>query len=148
MIIKRVLCVCKGNSDRSPMMAAVLQMYLDNTISLKGEVQCESAGMLEIADKGGGASPLMIKAARRIGLDLSSHNKRWVNSLEIGNYDLFVCVDEEVAAHVIELGADMKKVCNAGISNPWPSQFQRDFDDTSERIMGAMFRVITRYFSE
>ena len=149
-MIKKVLCVCKGNGDRSPMMAAVLQMYLSNSFNmnlLAKDVVCESAGMLEIANKGGGASPLMIKAAKRIGIQLSSHEKRWVNSLHIYDYDLFVCVDDEVAAYVIGLGADIKKVCNAGISNPWPSQFQRDFDDTVERIMGAIFRVVTRYFS-
>lgn len=146
-MIKRILCICKGNSDRSPMMAAVLQMYLDNTILPEGEVQCESAGILEIADKGGGASPLMVKAARRIGIDISSHKKRWVDSLNINNYDLFVCAENDVAAHMIKLGADIKKICNAQISNAWPSSFQRDLDDTAERIMGAMFRVVTRYFS-
>ncbi len=144
-MIKRVLCICKGNNDRSPMMAAVLQMYLSNA-SMK-DVVCESAGILEIANKGGGVSPLMVKAAKRIGIDLSSHKKCWVNSLKINDYDLFVCADNEVAARVIELGADMKKVCNAGVSNCWPSQFQRDLDDTAERIMAAMFRVVTRYFS-
>ena len=160
MMIKKVLCVCKGNGDRSPMMAAVLRMYLEQSFKLVGQmskaklerglkeaVLCESAGMLEIANKGGGASPPMIEAAKRIGIDLSSHKRRWVNSLNINDYDLFVCVDDDVAAYVIGLGTDIKKVCNAEISNPWPSQFPRDFDDTVERIMGAMFRVITRYFS-
>jgi len=148
-MIKKVLCVCKGDGDRSPMMAGALEMYLDNTIpgGQTCEIDCESAGILEIADKGGCASPLMIKAARRIGIQLSSHERRWVKSLNISDYDLFVCVDEEVAAYVIDLGADIKKVCNAQISNPWPSTFQRDLDDTAERIMGAMFRVVTRYFS-
>ncbi len=145
-MIKRVLCVCMGNGDRSPFMAPVLQMYLDNTILPDGEVHCESAGILEIADKSGGASPLMIKAARRIGIDLSSHQRRWVNRLDINHYDLFVCVDDEVAAYMINLGADIKKVCNVQISNAWPSTFQRDLDDTAERILGAMFRVVTRYF--
>lgn len=145
-MIKRVLCVCKGNGDRSPMMAAVLGMYLNQT--LKEDVVCdESAGILEIADKGGGASPLMVKAAKRIGIDLSSHKRRWVKSLKISDYDLFVCVDDEVAAYVIELGADIKKVCNAQISNAWPSRFQRDLNDTAEKILAAMFRVVTRYFS-
>jgi len=146
--IKKVLCVCKGNGDRSPMMAGVLEMYLDNAIS-DGQVcqiDCESAGILKIANNGNGASPLMIKAAKRIGIHLSSHERRWVNSLNINDYDLFVCVDDEVAAYVIELGADINKVCNAQISNAWPSRFQRDLDDTAERIMGAMFRVVTRYF--
>jgi protein-tyrosine-phosphatase len=148
-MINKVLCVCKGNGDRSPMMEAVLQMYLDRiTLSSSCRIQCESAGILEIADKGGGASPLMIKAAKRIGIDLSSHIRRWVNSLDINDCDLFVCVDDEVAAHfIMELGVDIKKVCNVQINNAWPSTFQRDLDDTAEKIMAAMFRVVTRYFS-
>ncbi len=144
-MIEQVLCVCLGNSDRSPMMAAVLDMYLGN--ALKDDMICESAGILEIANKGGGASPLMVNAAKRIGLNLSSHKRRWVDSLEISDYDLFVCVDDNVAAHILELGIDIEKICNAGISNCWPSQFQRDLDDTAEKIMGAMFRVVTRHFS-
>lgn len=160
MIIKKVLCVCKGNGDRSPFMAAVLQMYWDESFKLVGQmseekikqsleenVLFESAGILEIADKGGSASSFMIKAAKRIGIDLSSHKRRWVNSLHFKDYDLFVCVDEEVAAYVIGLGVDIKKVCNAQVPNPWPSQFQRDHDDTAGRIMDRMFHVITRYFS-
>ena len=143
-MIEKVLCVCLGNSDRSPMMAAVLKMYLKNVAM--GNVFCESAGILEIADKGGGASPLMINAAKRIGLDLSSHRRRRVDSLEISRYDLFVCVDDRVAAYILELGVDIKNICNARVSNCWPSQFQRDLDDTAENIMGAMFRVVTRYF--
>ena len=151
-MIKKVLCVCKGNGDRSPMMAGVLDMYLTYPLmSLAGssKVQCKSAGILEIAKNGGGASPLMIKAASRIGIDLSSHKRRWVDSLDnINDYDLFICVDDEVADHLItKLGVDIKKVCNVQISNAWPSQFQRDLNDTAERIMGAMFRVVTRYFS-
>ena len=147
-MINRVWCICKGNEDRSPMMAAVLQMYLKQGF-IKGHVLCESAGILEIADKGGGASPLMIKAAKRIGIDLSSHKSRWVNSLDINDCDLFVCADNDVAAYLImKLGVDRKKVCNAQISNAWPSSFQRDLDDTAEGIMAAMFRVVTRYFSE
>ena len=145
-MIEQVLCVCLGNSDRSPMMAAVLDMYLGN--ALKDDMICESAGILEIANKGGGASPSMVNAAKRIGLNLSSHKRRWVNSLlDLIAYDLFVCVDDEVAAYLMGLGVDMKQICNAEVSNPWPSQFQRDLDDTAERIMGAMFRVVTRYFS-
>lgn len=148
--IKKVLCVCKGNGDRSPMMAAVLQMYLDRTTQAGSRIHCESAGILEIADKGGDASPLMVKAAKRIGIDLSKHERRWIDRLggcPLSEYGLFVCVDEEVAAYVMNLGVNIKKICNAQISNSWPSQFQQDFDRTAERIMGAMFRVVTRYSS-
>lgn len=144
-MIKKVLCVCLGNGDRSPFMTAVLRMYLEN--AGKNGVICTSAGVLEIAGKGGRASTLMRKVARRIGLDLSSHERRWIDSLDVSKYDLFVCVDDMVAAHVLGLGVDIKKVCNVQVDNCWPSQFQRDLDDTAERIMGAMLRVVSRYFS-
>jgi len=147
-MIKNVLCVCKGNSDRSPMMAAVLQMYLENTVLLNDKVHCESAGILEIASKGGKASSFMVKAARRIGIDLSRHSKHWIDSLCLSRYDLFVCVDEDVAAYVLNLGVDIEKICNAQVSNPWPSQFQEDHDNTAGKIMERMFHVVTRYFSE
>jgi len=143
-MIKRILCVCKGNGDRSPMMAAALKMLLWNAGI---EVFCESAGILQAADGGGGASSFMVTAAKRIGIDLSGHERRWVSKLSLGTYDLFICVDSEVAAHMIGIGADIKKVCNAEISNPWPSQFQEDFNRTAGRILAAMFQVVTRYFS-
>jgi len=148
--ITRVLCVCKGNGDRSPMMSGVLQMLLDRITPSGSRIHCESAGILEIANSGGGASSFMVKIADRIGIDLSKHKRRWINKLRgcpLSEYGLFVCVDEEVAAYVMDLGVDIKKICNAQISNPWPSQFQQDFDDTAEIIMGAMFRVVTRHFS-
>ena len=144
--ITRVLCVCKGNGDRSPMMAGVLQMYLDRTDFPDRNVVCESAGIPEIASNIVGASHHMIEAANRLNIDLGSHERRWVNSLDINEYHLIVCVDDKVAAHVIGLGADISNVYNAQISNPWPSQFQRDFDDTAEQIMAKMYRVVTRHF--
>lgn len=148
-MIKSVLCVCKGNSDRSPMMAATLQMYLDRAaITSRSGVHCESAGILAVAGQAGGASSFMVKAAKRIGIDLSSHSKRCISSLDLSQYELFVCVDEDVATYVLGTGVDIKKICNAQVSNPWPSQFQQDYDQTAGRIMERMFQVVTRYFSE
>jgi len=147
MGIKRVLCVCKGNSDRSPAMEAVLRMYLENA---GHDVTVESAGILEVADKGGSCSSCIAKAASRIGLDLSEHCKRWIEKLDLDGYDLFVVVDETVANRVLELaGFDkMSKVHNAEVTNPWPSQFQEDHDKTFQYILGAMHKVMVRYFSE
>jgi len=48
--MKKVLCVCLGNSDRSPVMAAVLGMYLK---SAGHETEVQSAGTLEFCKKGG-----------------------------------------------------------------------------------------------
>ena len=109
-------------------------------------VQCESAGILESAAEGS-ASPYAIVAGKRIGIDLSDHRRRQIDSLDLRDFDLFVCVDEKVAAYVLALGVPMEKIYNVQISNPWPVQFQVEYDETAEAIMKAVYRTIIRYFS-
>lgn len=142
--MKNVLCVCIGNGDRSPVMAAVLGMFLKNA---GHEAVCESAGVGENAAKGGGATSFAVAAAKRIGIDLSGHTKRRITSLNLRDYDLIICASDEIAGQVIQTGADMKNVYNAQITNPWPCQFQEDYDRTFEQALAAMYRVVARYFS-
>lgn len=143
MVIKRVLCVCVGNSDRSPMMAAVLGMFLKNAGRV---VVCESAGTGPTAAKGT-TTPFAIRAAQRIGLDISQHVRRRTTDLDLKAYDLIVCANDQIAGEIIEAGAPMKNVYNVQVPNPWPVQFEADYHGTVEAIMAAMYRVIVRYFS-
>lgn len=141
----KVICICKGNSDRSPMMAEVLDMYLKNA-GIKG-VAVSSAGVLEVA-KNGTAAEFAIVAGKRIGLDLTSHRRRWFNELpDKAGYDLYICVDDEVAGLVMGQGVNLKKIANANTPNPWPCQRQHQYDKTMGRIMTAMYEVVTDYFS-
>lgn len=137
--------MCIGNSDRSPVMAAVLRMYLRNT---NYKVICESAGISENAAKGGCAAKFAVAAARRIGLDISDHQKQHIATVNLADYDLIVCVSDEVAGKVIEAGADLRNVYNAQISNLWPYQFQDDYDTTFMQILAAMYKVVAHYFSD
>jgi len=144
MMVKKVLCVCIGNSDRSPVMAAVLGMLLKNA---GHDVICESAGISENA-RGGKAAQHGTAAAKKIGLDLSGHSRRHIGALDLTSYDLFICASDEIAGAVIEAGADMKKIYNANITNPWPVQFQEDYDaQCMPAILSGMYRVVCRYFS-
>ena len=144
MAIKKVLCVCIGNSDRSPVMAAVLGMFLKDA---GHDVVCESAGISDSA-RTGKAAPYGLTAAKKIGLDLSSHARQHISAVDLKSYDLIVCASDEIAGTVIEAGADMKKVYNASITNPWPVQFQEDYDaQCMPAILSGMFRVVCRYFS-
>ena len=138
----KILCVCLGNSDRSPVMAAVLEMFLKNA---GRDVTCESAGV-EKSAMSGSAGKYGITAAKRIGLDISGHQRRHVSALNLDDYDLFICASDEIAGKLIEAGVDMKKVYNAQVTNPWPVQFQEDYDLTMANILTAMYRVVTRYF--
>lgn len=140
---RKILCVCVGNADRSPAMATILQMYLHcNGLS----TICESAGLSPNADKGGPAPEHVRTACQRIGINMSNHKRRHIKSVNLGEFDLIITVNDEVAAKVIEAGADVKKVYNANIPNPWPVQFQDDYDQTFALILGAMYRVVSRYF--
>ena len=141
--MKSVLCVCIGNGDRSPAMAAVLQLFLER---FGNRVECESAGIGESAHQGH-ASRFAIDAAKRIGIHLSEHSRRHISSLDLGDYDLIVCASDEIAAKVIEAGASIDRVYTTPILNPWPCHFQEDYDETFKHILPAMYRVVTRYFS-
>ncbi len=139
----KILCACIGNSDRSPLMAAVLGMFLKNA---GHACVVESAGIGENAATGGPAAPFAIAAAKRIGLDLSGHKRRRTNSLDLKSYDLIVCASDEVAGQIIKDGGDMKQLYNAQITNPWPVPFEQDYERTAVAIMGAMYLVVARYF--
>ncbi|MFA6414478.1 MAG: hypothetical protein WC217_02040 [Candidatus Paceibacterota bacterium] len=141
---KKILCVCIGNADRSPVMAAVLGMFLKNA---GHDVVCESAGISGSA-RTGKAAPYGLAAAKKIGLDLSEHVRRHIHDVDLRSYDLIVCASDEIAGKVVEEGADMKTVYNANITNPWPVQFQEDYDaQCMPAILSGMYRIVCRYFS-
>lgn len=145
--IKKVLCVCKGNSDRSPVMAKVLRMFLEKRFP---GVTVESAGILEVAATGGPCSPHATFAAGRIGLVLVDHKRRWINNLgDLSDIDLFVVVDEEVANYVLGIigHENRSRVMNVQINNPWPSEDQADHDETFQDVLAKMYKVVTRRFS-
>ncbi len=146
MNIKKILCVCYGNSDRSPAMVAVLGMFLKNA---GHEVIVGSAGAGPSAKKGGTASIYALTACRLIGLDITGHQRRHVSQVNLGEYDLIVATDDFVVAMLLEQGVDIEKVYNAGISNgQWPFKFQEDYDNVFRNVLTAMFTVVSRYFSK
>ena len=151
--IKRIMCVCLGNSDRSPVMAAVLTWMLQNA-GIK-DVVVHSAGVTDSAKSGARAGIFGIRAAKLLGLDISGHKRQHVSTLLAAlpageDYDLYVCVNDDVAGKLMEEFTDpsslMPKMYNAQIPNPWPVQFDADYEPTMKAILSQMFIVIARYF--
>ncbi|MEI6494477.1 MAG: hypothetical protein WCO03_00255 [bacterium] len=142
--MKKVLCVCYGNSDRSPAMAAVLAMYLKNA---GFDTEVESAGTSDEYAKSGSAAPTAVNAAARIGLDLSGHRKRPISALNLQDYDLFVAADVYVAAELVGKGIPPQMIYNVNITNPWPVQFEQDYEPTFLSILSGMYKVVARYFA-
>ena len=142
--MKKILCVCIGNSDRSPSMAAILSLFIPGITG----TFFESAGIGESAASGGSASPFAIEACRLIGKDITKHKRRHVDQiLDLIDYDLFICADEKCAEEVVKRGIDPEKIYNANIPNPWPVHFQEDYNAVFKKILSTMFRIVIRYFS-
>lgn len=133
-----------GNSDRSPVMAAVLGQFLRNA---GHEAVVESAGTNENSGKGGCAGKHATFAASILGLDISKHNKRRVTTLDLGSYDLIITATDGIAGELYALGIDTSKLYNAEITNPWPCQFQEQYDRIMEQILIMAYRILNFYFS-
>ncbi len=89
----RVLCVCTGNTCRSPMAQHLLQMLADRQ---KLPVTVRSAGLAAFA--GDPASENAVAAMRDLGLDLSAHRATPVSAYALAESDYVICMNERHAA--------------------------------------------------
>ncbi len=84
--VRRVLFLCTGNSCRSQMAQGWANALLAST------VEAHSAGTCP-----GTLNPLAVRAMREVGIDISHHVPRHVNSVRAQRFDLVVTVCD--AAH-------------------------------------------------
>lgn len=83
-----ILCICTGNTCRSPMLAALLRHYLDQA---GRDEPVESAGLA--ACRGAPASAAAQACMRSLGLDLSDHRSKPVDAALL-----------QAATHILALG--------------------------------------------
>lgn len=115
----RILCVCTGNTCRSPMLAVLL----DAALRRRG-VQAIVEGAGTAADPGSPASAGAIAAMTRRGLDLSGHRSRALASLDLAAYDRFYAVSSRHAACIRGLGVPPGRIAvvaadSGGVPDPW-----------------------------
>jgi len=109
---KKILCVCFGNTCRSPMFRALLIQELRGK-----EVEVESAGL---ADRFGvPASQHAVECMRERGLDITDHRSQRASDLDLTAYDHIYCVEEVLAHQLTALGAPREKVEVVEITNPY-----------------------------
>lgn len=105
--MKKLLFVCTGNTCRSPMA----EVIFNSLAAERGlDWRAESAGVAAVGDRS--ASPNAIQAAAEIGLDLNMHSTRFLPTVDLNEYALFVALGEEHAAILCSVGipADMVRV--------------------------------------
>jgi protein-tyrosine-phosphatase len=109
----RVLLVCTGNTCRSPMAAAALQLEL----GADGErVEVRSGGTA--AREGEGAAALAIRVAGESGADLSGHRARRVTAEMLRSSDLVLAMEPEHLRWALNAGADPRKT---HVLSDWPA---------------------------
>lgn len=110
----KILFICEGNTCRSPLAEGIMKKKAaEKGVSLI----CESAGLRALS--GDEASYDCIKAAEKLGVDLTSHRSRPFNLYMTDEYDLFVVMDENqkktLSAHISE---EKIHILSGGISDP------------------------------
>jgi protein-tyrosine phosphatase len=97
--MKKLLFVCTGNTCRSPMAAGIF-----NALAAEKNLDwfAESAGVAAVGERP--ASANAIKAMAEIGVDISGHITRFLPSLDLNEYSLFVALNDEHYAILQSLG--------------------------------------------
>jgi protein-tyrosine phosphatase len=98
----KILVVCHANQARSPLAAALLAFEAEQ-YGLDVPKRFPSAGT--DAQPGDLALPSMIKAAGKLGLDLSSHRTRPLTPTMVARSDMIVTMTEEQRARVSRMAA-------------------------------------------
>lgn len=92
--LMKVLCVCTGNTCRSPMLMALLRAETLRTG--RKDILVESAGTAAGAGASASDEAVCCMAARN--LDLSHHRSRNVGHLELTGFDQILCMSSQHAA--------------------------------------------------
>lgn len=91
---KKVLCVCLGNTCRSPALADLLMQKAKKNFA-KGAVRVESAAVTKY-NVGDDIDPLMRQVALEAGVKFKKHKARLFKKDDFSEYDLILGVTEDV----------------------------------------------------
>lgn len=103
----KILCVCTGNSCRSPMAAGFLR-------SLDGRITVHSAGVKPES----AVSAFAIKAMRGIFVDISDHIPQQVQSLDLESYQLIISFSRQAQNYLSASVSANQKLIFIGLDDP------------------------------
>ena len=128
----RILCVCSGNTCRSPMLKALLRAAVAN--AHRAEVQVDSAGTGAV--DGEPASLGAQRAMERRGLSLADHAATNLRKIDLGAYRHFWCMTAGHAAAVRALGIPAAQISvvnegGGGVPDPFGGDDQ-EYEATAQ----------------
>jgi len=143
----RIAALCLGNSDRSPFIKAFLEQMLRNRG--RNDVIVASAGVADSAKKGGPAPEIARKLAPTYGLDLSDHERRHVDVIDLGSFDLIIAAEKEVQAAIVSHpdydGQEIICLELDGAANAWMVQNPEKVRAMIHTISDALYREVIAY---
>lgn len=117
-----LLCVCTGNTCRSPMAAALLRRELDK--AGRPDIRVESAGL---AADGSPATPQAVAVMAEWGVDISAHRSRPVTAELLQNADRVLVMTPAHQRFLVSVGLPAHRILVP--DPPVPDPFGGDLDE-------------------
>lgn len=111
MMSTKILCVCEGNTCRSPMLEGLLRKkFAEGT-------QVESAGVHPAAKRHQRPSRLTISCMEWRGVDIRDHRSRHIDSVDLSQFSLILVMTHEIR-RVVRSREYSGKIMVLNIENP------------------------------
>lgn len=131
-MVRSVLCVCRGNTCRSPMLEALLQKERDRR---NLTIRVESAGTYVDVDPsvvGSPATDHSVTCMKQRGLNLDAHKSRRIDDLELNALDLIICMTSAEAEEVLRRKPRGAILLANAASGEVPNPFKQGLDKYEE----------------
>ena len=120
-----LLFVCRGNTCRSPMAAAMARQWWPGC-------KIQSAG-ISVHLEGQGAAQQAVAAMRRRGIDISDHKTTSIGKVDVESFEYIVAMDRAVLQVLHEKDIDLARVQEAYVDDPFNGD-ARQYEDCALAI--------------